>query len=189
MRMFVQILFAFSAPCMTLEVWQAPLRRETRADDLPGAAALVFQPYTGGLYSFDSGRTKIFAHSDLQYAPYIAALEIILKVDPGTTTSNPFRLPVTTQLNIHDGGYHVIANSRSLADFVLSFNFDEGGVETSLEKWDPPTSTPPVIRLFRKNFAAEVERLPNYDDDVDSDDDPLTVADAAEASKPFLDLS
>jgi hypothetical protein len=49
--------------------------------------------------------------------------------------------------------------------------------------------TPPEIRLFHKNFAAEVERLPNCDGDGDSDDDPLTVAAAAESSKPFLDLS
>jgi hypothetical protein len=84
--------------------------------------------------------------------------------------------------------YHVIANSRSLADVVLSFEGDDG---TSLEKaWTPPTSTPPEIRLFRKNFAAEVESLPECDSDYDSDDDdPLTVAAAAEGSKPFLDLS
>ena len=64
-------------------------------------------------------------------------------------------------------------------------------VEASLEKaWTPPTSTPPEIRLFRKNFAAEVESLPECDSDDDSDDnDPLTVAAAAEGSKPFLDLS
>jgi hypothetical protein len=86
----------------------------------------------------------------------------------------------------------VIANSRSLADVVLSFDV-EGDDGTSLEKaWAPPTSTPPEIRLFRKNFAAEVEGgLPECDSDDDSDDDdPLaTAAAAAEGSKPFLDLS
>jgi hypothetical protein len=79
-------------------------------------------------------------------------------------------------------------NSRSLADFVLGFNV-EGDDEISLEKWVPPTSTPPEIRLFRKNFAAEVAGLPECDSDDDSDDEPLTVAAASEASKPFLDLS
>jgi hypothetical protein len=33
-------------------------------------------------------------------------------------------------------------NSRSLADFVLGFNV-EGDDEISLEKWVPPTLTPP----------------------------------------------
>ena len=70
-------------------------------------SALVFQPYSGGLYSVDSGRTKLFAHTDLQYAPYIAALEDIMKVDRGTFTRNPFRLPVTIQPNGHDCGYPV----------------------------------------------------------------------------------
>jgi hypothetical protein len=76
-------------------------------------SALVFQPHTSGLYSVDSGRKKIFAHSDLQYARYIAALEVILKVDHGTITRNPFRLPVAIQPNSHNWlcGYHVIANS------------------------------------------------------------------------------
>jgi hypothetical protein len=80
-------------------------------------------------------------------------------------------------------------NSRSLADFVLGFNV-EGDDEISLEKWVPPTSTPPEIRLLRKYFAAEVEGLPECDsvDEID-DDDPLTVAATAEGSKPFLDLS
>jgi hypothetical protein len=74
---------------------------------------------------------------------------------------------------------------------VLSFDV-EGDDGTSLEKaWAPPTSTPPEVRLFRKNFAAEVEGLPECESDDDSDDDdPLaTAAAAAEGSKPFLDLS
>jgi hypothetical protein len=99
---------------------------------------------------------------------------------------------VTIQPNSHDCGYHVILNSRSLADFVLGFvlGFNvEGDDEISLEKWAPPTSTPPEIRLFRKNFAAEVAGLPECDSDEDSGDEPLTVAAAAGASKPFLDLS
>jgi hypothetical protein len=85
-----------------------------------------------------------------------------LKVDPGTTTRNPFRLPVTIQPNSHDCGYHVVLNSRSLADFILGFKV-EGDDEISLEKWFPPTSTPPEIKLFRKNFAAEVACLPECD--------------------------
>ena len=44
-------------------------------------------------------------------------------------------------------------------------------------------------RLFRKNFAAEVAGLPECDSGDDSDDEPLTVAAASEASKPFLGLS
>jgi hypothetical protein len=72
---------------------------------------------------------------------------------------------------------------------VLSFDV-EGDNGTSLEKWVPPTSTPPETRSFRKNFAAQVESPPECDSDDDSDDDDLlTVAAAAEASKPFLDLS
>jgi hypothetical protein len=83
----------------------------------------------------------------------------------------------------------VIASSRPLADVVLSSDV-EGDDGTSLEKWVPPTSTPPEIRLLRKYFAAEVEGLPECDSDDDiGDDDPLTVAAAAEASRPFLDLS
>jgi hypothetical protein len=57
-------------------------------------------------------------------------------VDPGTITRNPFRLPVAIQPYSHGCGYHVIANSRSLADFVLNFDV-EGGDGTSLEKWVP----------------------------------------------------
>jgi hypothetical protein len=66
---------------------------------------------------------------------------------------------------------------------VLGFNV-EGDDEISLEKWVPPmhTSTPPEIKLFRKNFAAEVAGLPEYDSGDDSDDEPLTVAAASEAS-------
>jgi hypothetical protein len=94
---------------------------------------------------------------------------------------------VVIQPNSHDCGYHVVLNSRLLADFVLGFNV-EGGDEISLEKWAPPTSTPPEIRLFRKNFAAEVAGLPECDSDEDSDDVPLTAvaAAAAGASKPFF---
>ena len=138
-------------------------------------SALVFQPYSSGLYAVDSGRTKLFAHTDLQYAPYIATLEDIMKVDRGTFTRNPFRLPVAIQPNGHDCGYHVILNSRSLADFVLGFE-SPGDDEISLEKWPCPTSTPPEIKLFRENFAAEVAALPECDSDVDSDDEPLAVA-------------
>jgi hypothetical protein len=63
---------------------------------------------------------------------------------------------------------------------VLSFDV-EGDDGTSLEKWRvPPTSTPPETRLFRKDFAAEVESPPecDSDDDID-DDDPLTAVAAA----------
>jgi hypothetical protein len=98
-----------------------------------------------------------------------------MKVDRGTFTRNPFRLPVTIQPNDHDCGYHVVFNSRSLADFVLGFE-SPGDDEISLEKWAPPTSTPPEIKLFRKNFAAEVAALPECDSGDDSDDEPLAVA-------------
>jgi hypothetical protein len=49
------------------------------------------------------------------------------------------------------------------------------------------TPTPPEIRLFCKNFAAEVKGLPECDSDDDSDDDDLltVAAAAAEASKQF----
>jgi hypothetical protein len=77
-------------------------------------------------------------------------------------------------------------NSRSLADFILGFKV-EGDDEISLEKWVPPTSTPPEIKLFRKDFAAEVASLPECDSGDDSGDEPLTVAAASEASNPFLD--
>jgi hypothetical protein len=111
-----------------------------------------------------------------------------MKVDRGTFTRNPFRLPVTIQPNGHDCGYHVVLNSRSLADFVLGFNV-EGGDKMALAGEMGPAyiNTARVRLLFRKNFAAEVAGLPECDSDEDSDDEPLTAAAAAGASKPFLD--
>jgi hypothetical protein len=42
---------------------------------------LVLKTATLELYSIDSGFGKIFAHSDLQYAPFISTLEQVLKLN------------------------------------------------------------------------------------------------------------
>ena len=53
------------------------------------------------LYSVDSGRTKLFAHNDLQYAPAIAILEKVLKLRCKTITRSPTRLALlSTSINL-----------------------------------------------------------------------------------------
>jgi hypothetical protein len=67
---------------------------------------LVLIPDGMHLYSVDSTHTKIFGHSDLQYAPAIGILEQVLRPRRNTITRSPTHLNCTIQPNSYDYGYH-----------------------------------------------------------------------------------
>ena len=135
----IQILFHFSAPCMIAEVWQAPLRREERAEDLPGADSerttgrrlcssrtrVGFTPST--LAARRSSRTPTCSMPRTLLRPRSSS-RWTLEQSPAIRSA---WLPVAIQPNSHDCGYHVVLNSRLLADFVLGFNV-EGGDKMAL---------------------------------------------------------
>jgi hypothetical protein len=50
------------------------------------------------LYSVDSGHTKLFGHSDLQYTPAIGILEKVLRSRRNTITRSPTRVPGTPKV-------------------------------------------------------------------------------------------
>ena len=62
------------------------------------------------LYAIDSGRLKIFGHSDMQYAPAIGELEKILDLNRKQLTRSPIptHLGCAIQLNTFDCGYHTV---------------------------------------------------------------------------------
>jgi hypothetical protein len=112
------------------------------------------------LYSVDSGRTKPFVHSNLQYAPAIAILEKVLRPRCKTITRSPTRLDCTTQPNGYDCGYHTVLNAMSISDYIIN---DDGGtngclvLSLDLLAWTPPTSTPVEVRMYRKELHEKRE--------------------------------
>ena len=143
------------------------------------------------LYAIDSGRLKIFGHSDMQYAPAIGELEKILDLNRKQLTRSPTHLDCTIQPNTFDCGYHTVLNAFSLSDHAINAGTEdaEGNLigNTDLTTWVPPTSTPAEIRQYRKRLYDTVAALPfaavipAEDDDPkictddDSDDEPLDL--------------
>ena len=139
------------------------------------------------LYSVDSGRTKLFAHSDLQYAPAIAILEKVLKLRCKTITRSPTRLDCTIQPNSYDCGYHTVLNAMSISDYIINDDDDANGclvLNLDLLAWTPPTSTPLEVRVYRKELHEKIDALPHAvsapivtaptnAEPSDSDDEPL----------------
>jgi len=125
---------------------------------------LVSIPGRNELHAADSGRGKMFAHTDLQYAPYIRTLEKVLDLSEKCITRSPSRLAVTTQPNSFDCGYHVVLNALSIADHVISNGKkDEEGnaiVNLDMKAWTPPLSTPSEVRIYRKELAERAAALP-----------------------------
>ena len=98
---------------------------------------LVYSTSDQELHSLDSGRTKLFAHTDMHYAPAIGQIENLVR--SGSTppsdvllTRSPKRLPVTVQPNGIDCGFHVLFNAKSLAMHV-----NEG---SDIATWEPPAT-------------------------------------------------
>ena len=139
------------------------------------------------LYSVDSGRTKLFAHNDLQYAPAIAILEKVLKLRCKTITRSPTRLDCAIQPNSYDCGYHTVLNAMSISDYIINDDDDANGclvLNHDLLAWTPPTSTPLEVRMYRKELHEKIDALPYADsapivteptnaEPIDSDDEPL----------------
>ena len=125
---------------------------------------LVLKTATLELYSIDSGYSKIFAHSDLQYAPCISTLEQVLKLNNRAISRSPKRLPCTVQPNGFDCGYHVVINAHSLADFVVNEGHDDDDgnlfLNLDLTAWLAPISTPTDVRNYRKVLEKKVAALP-----------------------------
>jgi hypothetical protein len=136
------------------------------------------------LFAVDSGKGKIFGHSDMQYGSFIGVLEQVLKLDPHTITCSPTHLPCTIQPNGFDCGYHAVINACSISEHIDAS--DGGGID--LTKWDSPTSTPTEVREFRKELYNRAAVLPyaavppaddgsgsddGLDDDNDDDDDDV----------------
>jgi hypothetical protein len=94
------------------------------AATIPVRAALVASrshPRWGmHLYSVDSAHTKIFGHSDLQYAPAIGILEQVLRLRRNTTTRSPTHLNCIIQPNSCDCCYHAVLSAMSISDYIIS---------------------------------------------------------------------
>ena len=120
---------------------------------------LAYQPGIAQLHAADSGRTKLFAHTDEDYAPFITAIEKVLALEPESLAKSPLRLKVTIQPNSVDCGFHVALNARSLAQFVLEH--DEAPPAANLkDDWVPPTSTAVEVRQYRKALCSTITALP-----------------------------
>ena len=134
------------------------------------------------LFAVDSGKTKIFGHSDMQYGSSIGVLEQVLKLDPHAITRSPTHLPCTIQPNGYDCGYHVVINACSISAHIDAS--DGAGID--LTTWEAPTSTPSEVRQFRRELYDRAVALPyasvpppddgsdgsdDDDDDDDSDDE------------------
>jgi hypothetical protein len=124
------------------------------------------------LFAVDSGKTKIFGHSDMQYGSSIGVLEQVLKLDPHAITRSPTHLPCTIQPNGYDCGYHVVINACSISAHIDASD----GAGINLTTWEAPTSTPSEVRQFRRELydraaALPYASVPPPDDGSDDDDD------------------
>ena len=145
------------------------------------------------LYSVDSGRTKLFAHNDLQYAPAIAILEKVLKLRCKTITRSSTHLNCTTQPNSYDCGYHTLSWTRCPSPtmpYIINDDDDANGclvLNLDLLAWTPPTSTPLEVRVYRKELHEKIDALPyavsapivtapTNAEPSDSDDEPLDAS-------------
>jgi hypothetical protein len=90
------------------------------------------------LYSTDSGRSKLFGHTDSDYGPpAIKQIEALVRssssppISLGTLARAPARLKVTQQPNGVDCGFHVLFNAQSLAKHV-----DDGNtIGNTIDTW------------------------------------------------------
>ena len=123
------------------------------------------------LYSVDSGHSKIFGHSDMQYAPAIGVLGQLLKLDPKAITRSPSHLICTTQPNSFDCGYHVVLNAFSICEHINATR----DADADLTTWAAPRSTPSEMRQYRKELYDKAAALPYavvLEDGSDSEDEP-----------------
>jgi hypothetical protein len=120
---------------------------------------LTYQPGIARLCACDSGVGKMFAHSDEHYAPFITAIELAVGVDAGTLSKNPLRLNVSVQPNALDCGFHVVLNARSLTKYMLDRD-EDAPVANLKDDWQPPPSTLPEVRQYRKHLVQHLTALP-----------------------------
>ena len=120
---------------------------------------LTYQPGIARLCACDSGVGKLFAHSDEHYAPFITAIELAVGVDAGTLSKNPLRLDVSVQPNALDCGFHVVLNARSLTKYMLDRD-EDAPVANLKDDWQPPPSTLPEVRQYRKQLVQHITALP-----------------------------
>jgi hypothetical protein len=68
-------------------------------------------------------------------------------------------LKVAAQPNSVDCGFHVVLNARLLTKFML--DRDEDAAVTNLkDDWQPPPSTLPEVRQYRKQLVHHITALP-----------------------------
>jgi hypothetical protein len=143
------------------------------------------------LYSVDSGYTKLFGHSDLQYAPAIGILEKVIRLRCKTITRSPTHLNCTIQPNSYDCGYHTFLNAMSISDYIINDDDDANGClvfNLDLRAWTAPTSTPEEVRHYLRDLHEKIDALlfadvpasrtpiitePTNADPIDSDDELL----------------
>jgi hypothetical protein len=118
---------------------------------------LTYQPGIARLCACDSGVGKVFAHSDEDYASFITAIELAVAADPGALSKNPLRLKAAVQPNSVDCGFHVVLNACSLTKFMLDRD-EDAAVANLKDDWQPPPSTPPEVRQYRKQLVQHVTR-------------------------------
>jgi hypothetical protein len=110
------------------------------------------------LYSIDSGRSKLFGHTDSDYGPAIKQIEALVRssssppISLGTLARAPARLKVIQQPNGVDCGFHVLFNAQSLAKHV-----DDGN---TIDTWKPPSNSVREINAFRRSFGLRCLALP-----------------------------
>jgi hypothetical protein len=117
---------------------------------------LAWDTVTAKLYSMDSGRSLLFAHSNTSYATAIDLIQTLVNRSPLFTdvalTHSPICLETAVQPNSVDCGFHVVLNAKSLAAHV-----NGGG---TIDTWVPPASGVREINAFRKSFGRRCLQQP-----------------------------
>jgi hypothetical protein len=124
------------------------------------------------LYAVDSGHSRIFGHSDMQYASFISVLEQVLNLTARSITRSPTHLTCTIQPNGYDCGYHTVINACSISDHINASD----GANIDLTTWAAPASTPGEVRQYRRELYDKAAALPYAavpppDEGSDSDDE------------------
>ena len=101
----------------------------------------------------------MFAHTDVDYEPFITAIEKAVDLQPDSLSKSPLRLEVTIQPNGVDCGFHIPFNTCSLTRFVLE-RVEDSPVANLKDDWEPPTSTAVEVRQYRKELCKAITALP-----------------------------
>jgi hypothetical protein len=120
---------------------------------------LTYQPGIARLCACESGVSKLFAHSDEDYAYSSLQLSWLLVWIWARCprTKNPLRLKVAVQPNSVDCGFHVVLKrARSLITKFMPDRDEDSPVANLKDDWQPPFSALPELRQYRKQLVQHI---------------------------------